>query len=165
LISHGIVRKTAPTAPLLIEKVAAEAAKFYQTEGEVQRRFLFEAAFLGASVKRYKQETWYPPQSEVACQEAEAARARATRGALFVVIGGRYHHLDHLLSNSLRRNSSHRSPSCYKTVRAGLLHGGLSKRNLYQTTAPQRDQPCSIAFFFNSKAEAPTRINSRSSSI
>src|SRR5206468_8285593 len=76
-------------------------------------------------------------------------------------------HLDHLLQQFTKRDSSHHSPSIlYKTV---------SRRTSSMVVCPSATfikplrrrviMPCSMAFFFNSSAEAPTRINSRSSSL
>src|SRR5882762_272681 len=124
----------------LIENVAAEAGQVFQTEGEVQLQVFFEAVFLrirqNAISKRLgirRSERWHvkrpeppvhPHARRAICSDVEVAAS----------------HLDHLLQQFAQRNSSHRSPSMLQDRFAqDFFHGGLSKRNLYQTAAPQRD--------------------------
>src|SRR5437899_234867 len=88
-------------------------------------------------------------------------------------------HLDHLFQQFAKRNSRHlrtlfnsrfvsTNPETriYKTVSRRTSSMVVIPAAIF--TRPLRrkvNMPCSTAFFFNSSAEAPTRINSRSSSL
>src|SRR5258708_21894122 len=101
----------------LIENVAAEARQILQTEGEVQLQVLFETVFLrirqNAISKRLGVRCRQGRHVEGPQAAMNADAWRAVRGDMKVAAP----HLDHLLQQFPKRNSSHYSPSIlYKIV-------------------------------------------------
>src|SRR5262249_55113109 len=135
--------------------------------GKVQLQVFLKAVFLrvgqhavrqrfgvGSGQRRHVQRTQLP---------VYAHTRRAIRGDVQVAPA----HLDHLFQQFAQRNSGHRRTlSLYNTVSRNTSSMVVSPAAIF--TRPLRrsvSMPCSTAFFFNSRAEAPTRINSRSSSL
>src|SRR5260370_1806539 len=151
----------------LIENVAAEARQVFQTEGEVQLQILFEAMFLRIRQNAISKRLGVRCRQWRHIERPQAAMNAHPRRTVRRDVKVAAPHLDHLLQQFAKRNSSHYSPSIlYKTV---------SRRTSSMVVCPSATfikplrrrviMPCSIAFFFNSRADAPTRINSRSSSL
>src|SRR5271170_6408735 len=95
----------------------------------------------------------------------DANAGRAIRGDMEVAAS----HFDHLFEQLAQGNPGHLSTfflKLYRTVSRKTSSSVVCPRATF--TKPLRRRvimPCSIAFFFNSSADAPTRINSRSSSF
>src|SRR6266481_3242462 len=150
----------------LIENVAAEASQIFQAKRKVQLQIFFEAVLLRIRQNAISERFGVGGRQRRHVQRPEPAMhtdtGRAVRGDMEIAAS----HLDHLLQQFTQRDSSHQSPSIYKTV---------SRRTSSMVVCPSATLikplrrrviiPCSMAFFFSSSAEAPTRINSRSSSL
>src|SRR5579885_1526284 len=75
-------------------------------------------------------------------------------------------HLDHLLQQLAQRDSGHAPVLRYNTVsrRTSSIVGNPAA-TLIKPLRRKVIMPCSMAFFLSSRAEAPTRISSRRSSL
>src|SRR6266403_1749284 len=132
----------------LIENVAAKASQVFQAKGKIQLQVFFEAVLLRVRQNAISKRFGVCRRQRGHVQRPEPAvhtdAWRAVRRDVEVAAA----HLDHLLQQFTQRDSSHQSPSVLQNRFAqDFFHGGLSKRNLDQTAAPQGDHALLDRFF------------------
>src|SRR5882724_4349435 len=132
----------------LIENVAAETSQVFQAERKVQFQVFLEAVLLRIRQNAISERLGVRCRQRGHIQRPEPAVHTDTWRAVRRDVEVASSHLDHLLQQFTQRDSSHQSPSILQNRFAqDFLHGGLSKRNLDQTAAPQGDHALLDRFF------------------